>query len=163
MENPNEYPRRSSPWPWVILIIIIIVVAAVGIYFYFYYQNQQQALGNVLNQYQNQLQNAQQQQQQAQQQQNQQNNQQPTTTAKTVQVSIKNFAYSPASITINKGDTVVWTNQDSAAHTVTGDNGGPNSGNLQTGATYSFKFDTAGTFAYHCAIHPMMKGTVVVQ
>ena len=76
---------------------------------------------------------------------------------------IKNFAFSPAQITVNKGDTVVWTNNDTAPHTVTGDNGGPDSPTLQNGATYSYTFNTAGTFPYYCSIHPMMKGIVTVQ
>ena len=78
-------------------------------------------------------------------------------------VSIANMAFSPASPTVAQGTTVTWTNNDSVAHTVTVDSGsGPNSGQLQPGQTYSFKFDQAGTFGYHCSIHPFMKATVVV-
>ncbi len=78
-------------------------------------------------------------------------------------VDIKNFAYVPASITIKVGETVTWTNSDSVTHTVTGDNGEFDSGNLDSGKTFSFTFQTAGTFTYHCTIHPNMKGTVIVQ
>lgn len=87
----------------------------------------------------------------------------PTTTGNVkVAVSITNFAFSPSTITVHKGDTVVWTNNDSAPHTVTGDNGGPASGTLSQGSGYSYTFNTVGTFPYHCTIHPNMHGTVVV-
>ena len=87
-----------------------------------------------------------------------------TTTASTNSVTIENFAFSPASISVKKGTTVTWTNKDSTEHTVTETDGaaGPKSDNLGTNKTYSFTFDTAGTFHYHCSIHPDMKGTVTV-
>ena len=77
-------------------------------------------------------------------------------------VSIQGFSFSQKSINVKKGDTVVWTNKDSAPHTVTGGNGGPASGALNDGGTYLFTFNSAGTFDYHCAIHPSMTGSVVV-
>ena len=63
---------------------------------------------------------------------------------------------------IKKGDIIIWTNKDSAPHTATGDNGGPDSPTLGTGQSYSFTFTSAGTFTYHCNFHPSMKGTVMV-
>ncbi len=78
-------------------------------------------------------------------------------------VSISNFAFSPASITVKVGDTVTWTNQDSATHTVVADDGSFKSGDLGQGATFSFTFSKAGSFTYKCGIHPNMTGTVVVQ
>ncbi len=48
-------------------------------------------------------------------------------------------------------------------HTVVADNGEFKSGDLGQGATFTFKFDKAGTYPFHCSIHPSMKGTVVVQ
>jgi plastocyanin len=92
---------------------------------------------------------------------NQNSSNQPTTTDT---VSIQNFAFSPADITVKKGTTVTWTNNDSTTHTVTASSGetGPNSGNLAPGGKYSFMFATAGTFHYHCSIHPEMLGTVTV-
>jgi plastocyanin len=80
----------------------------------------------------------------------------------TVDVTIVNFAFDPASITIKVGTTVRWINQDSAGHSVTSDTGIWDSGNVAQGATYSRVFDTVGTFAYHCGIHPSMKGTIIV-
>jgi len=75
---------------------------------------------------------------------------------------IVNMAFTPNPIKVKKGTTVTWTNQDVASHTVTGDNGGPNSSTIATGQSYSFTFNTVGTFNYHCAIHPSMKGSVIV-
>lgn len=63
---------------------------------------------------------------------------------------------------VESGTTVRWTNEDEDAHTVTGDNGGPNSGQIQENGTYSYTFNTPGTYPYHCANHPEMEGVVVV-
>ena len=84
-----------------------------------------------------------------------------TTQPQTASVSISGFAFDPATITISKGSTVTWVNNDAVAHTITGADF--DSGTLDSGKSYSHKFDSAGTFEYHCAIHPSMKGTVVVQ
>jgi plastocyanin len=79
-------------------------------------------------------------------------------------IEISNFAFSPATLTISVGDSVIWTNGDSVSHTVTSDSGNElSSSPLGNGQTYSHTFATAGTFSYHCSIHPMMKGTIVVQ
>jgi plastocyanin len=79
------------------------------------------------------------------------------------EVIMKSFAFDPATVTIKAGESVTWTNQDSANHTVVADNGEFTSGDLAKGATFGFKFDTAGTYAYHCGVHPSMTGTVIVQ
>jgi amicyanin len=79
------------------------------------------------------------------------------------EVSIADMAFSPANITVKKGTTVTWTNNDSVGHNVIADSGnGPNSQILQKGQTYSFTYDTLGSFSYHCGVHPSMKGTVTV-
>jgi plastocyanin len=82
----------------------------------------------------------------------------------TDKVTIRNFAFSPANITVKKGTTVTWTNQDSTAHTVTETDGqnGPKSDLLNMGQSYTFTFNTAGTFKYECSVHPQMTGTVTV-
>jgi plastocyanin len=80
----------------------------------------------------------------------------------TVSVSIQGFADIPAQITIRTGDTVRWTNQDSAAHTATTSGGQFNSGTLARGASYHFTFTQPGTYAYFCARHPEMTGQIVV-
>jgi plastocyanin len=77
-------------------------------------------------------------------------------------VTIKNFAFSPGTINVSQGDTITWTNQDSAPHTATGSGGTFNTGNLDEGQSGSATFSNAGTFSYFCAVHPFMKGTVVV-
>jgi predicted lipoprotein with Yx(FWY)xxD motif/plastocyanin len=78
-------------------------------------------------------------------------------------VTIANFAFDAPSITIAVGASVTWTNNDSVAHTVTADDGSFDSGNLDSGKTFSFTFTKAGTYTYHCAIHPNMTGTIVVK
>jgi plastocyanin len=79
-------------------------------------------------------------------------------------VAIEGFAFSPANITVKKGTAVTWTNKDSVAHTVTESDAllGPNSNDIDNGKSYSFTYTQAGTFTYHCAIHPSMTGTVTV-
>jgi plastocyanin len=86
------------------------------------------------------------------------------TPASTSSVTIQNFAFSPPDITVKKGTTVTWTNQDSTPHTVTemDTQTGPDSGNLNPGAKYTFTFNQSGTFKYHCTLHPEMLGTVMV-
>jgi plastocyanin len=61
------------------------------------------------------------------------------------------------------GTTVTWVNTDSVSHTSTSDGTAWNSGIVSPGGRFSFAFQTAGTFSYHCAIHPGMVGTVVVR
>jgi len=80
----------------------------------------------------------------------------------TVNVSIENFSFSPASISVSAGDTVVWTNNDSVAHTVTSTDGAFDTGDIAPGASASVTFENAGTFAYICSIHPSMTGSVDV-
>lgn len=78
-------------------------------------------------------------------------------------VSISNFEYKPGNITVKVGTKVTWTNQDEMEHTVTTDDGnGPDSELLAKGESYSYTFDKAGTYTYHCQPHPYMKGTVTV-
>lgn len=84
--------------------------------------------------------------------------------AGTKSVTIKDFEFGPKSVTVSKGDTVTWTNQDSAPHTATGTGSDKfDTGNLKKGQSGSQKFTKTGSFAYICAIHPNMKGTVVVK
>ena len=87
----------------------------------------------------------------------------PASASKNTTVTIQDFSFAQPLVNIKKGDTVVWTNKDSAPHTVTGDSGGPSSPTINSNGSYSFKFDTAGTFSYHCAFHPSMKAKVVVS
>jgi len=77
--------------------------------------------------------------------------------------TLGNRAYSPPELNIATGTTVTWTNTDSVAHTSTSDAPGWNSGSVAPGGQFSTSFQAAGTFPYHCAIHPGMTGTVVVR
>lgn len=80
-------------------------------------------------------------------------------------VLIQDFAFSPAVLTVQAGTTVTWTNQDSVPHAIAPDAGFPapvSSDSLPRGASYRFTFTSPGTYPYHCAIHPSMKGTVIV-
>jgi plastocyanin len=84
--------------------------------------------------------------------------------AAAVAVDIKDFAYNPDPVTVKMGQSVTWTNQDSAPHTATAqDREVLQSGTLNQGESYTQAFDTAGTYEYFCEFHPNMKGTVVVQ
>jgi LPXTG-motif cell wall-anchored protein len=78
-------------------------------------------------------------------------------------VTIQNFQFQPASVTVTEGDSVTWTNQDAAPHTATADDGSFDTGTLNQGDSGSLTFDNVGSFAYHCSFHPSMTGTVVVQ
>jgi plastocyanin len=74
-----------------------------------------------------------------------------------------NRAFTPDNLEIDAGTTVTWTNTDSVAHTSTSNANGWDSGIIAPGRQFSFTYQTAGTFPYHCAIHPGMVGTVVVH
>ena len=77
-------------------------------------------------------------------------------------VSIRDFSYDPTTITVATDGFVTWRNNDSAPHTVTFDSG-PNCGNLSNGESVTVQFTVAGSYPYHCAIHPDMTGTVEVS
>ena len=78
-------------------------------------------------------------------------------------VAVANFAYTPNSLNAAVGGTVTWANGDPAPHSVTFDSG-PDCLTMDTGGTITATFNAAGSFPYHCSIHPTsMKGTVVVQ
>jgi len=78
-------------------------------------------------------------------------------------VTLEHVAFTPASITVTVGTTVVWSNQDSIAHTVTADDASFDSGRLGGNKSFRQTFATAGTYTYHCTIHQAMKGVVVVK
>ncbi len=78
------------------------------------------------------------------------------------QIEIRNFTFSPSTITVPLGTTVIWINRDSSQHTVVGDNLSFQSGILSTDQSYRYTFNQTGTFTYHCSIHPSMTGTIVV-
>jgi plastocyanin len=73
------------------------------------------------------------------------------------------FMFAPATLTVPAGSTVTWTNKDDEPHTVVSDSGLFRSGALDTGESFSFRFDKPGTYRYACSIHPRMLGTIVVD
>lgn len=78
-------------------------------------------------------------------------------------VTIKDFEFTPKSITVNVGDTVEWTNNGPTGHSATSDESGQwDTGVLKKGASGSHTFNQAGTFKYHCTPHPNMKATITV-
>jgi len=81
----------------------------------------------------------------------------------TVEVMIEDFKFAPKEIRISVGDTIKWTNLDSAPHTATDNNDMFDSGTLEKGESFSMTFDKAGTYDYICTIHPWMEGTVIVE
>ena len=79
-------------------------------------------------------------------------------------VTIVDFAFEPEILTTTAGSTIVWTNEDGVAHTVTSEGPGPlDSGTLDGGDTYEASFSEPGTYAYFCEIHPSMRATVEVS
>lgn len=87
--------------------------------------------------------------------------------AKGGSVTIKGFAFGPASVTIAKGQSVTFTNSDSTTHTVSSGVAPTKDGKfdkeLSGGTETTITFDSAGTFTYFCNIHQSMKGTIVVN
>jgi len=82
-----------------------------------------------------------------------------------VAATIVNFTFQPNPLTVPVGTVVVWTNQDTAPHTATSDTGSAftfDTGMLQKGQSGRVTFTTAGTFAYHCTVHPNMHGSITV-
>jgi plastocyanin len=83
--------------------------------------------------------------------------------AETVQASIDNFAFAPKHLTVKAGTTVVWTNKDDTPHTVTSDANVFSSPVIATNQNFHYTFDKPGKFPFHCKLHSMMTGVVVVQ
>ena len=77
-------------------------------------------------------------------------------------VSVADMRFTPATLKTSLGSTVTWSFPDAMAHTTTSNQDFWNSGSKSGGATYARTFGSAGSFAYHCSIHPTMKGTVQV-
>jgi plastocyanin len=81
---------------------------------------------------------------------------------RSAKVEIVEYTYGPDPVTVQAGGKVIWLNQDTAPHTATADDGSFDTGTLERGKLKSETFKQAGTFAYHCEIHPEMHGTVEV-
>ncbi|HEY5061204.1 MAG TPA: plastocyanin/azurin family copper-binding protein [Gemmatimonadaceae bacterium] len=82
----------------------------------------------------------------------------------TTSVTVSDDAFTPASIQVSPGQTVTWTwDANASQHNVTFDDGATGSGTVSGGASFSRTFSTAGTFTYHCTLHSIMTGSVLVK
>jgi len=77
-------------------------------------------------------------------------------------ISIENFAFNPSEISVAKGAEIVWVNNDKVLHDITLDNGAFDK-DLQPSESFSFIFNEAGEYSYHCDIHPEMIGKIIVE
>ena len=87
----------------------------------------------------------------------------PAMAPPTSAIRIADFAFSPVTLTVSRGSTVTWSNVDAALHTVTSDGTTFDSGSFGQNSTFQFTASQPGTFQYQCAIHPSMRGTLVVE
>jgi len=81
----------------------------------------------------------------------------------TTEVTINNYAFNPASLTVKVGTTVTWNNQDDDPHTVDSPQGKFKSSTLNKGNSFKFRFTEAGEYPFICRFHPNMTGKVIVQ
>lgn len=78
-------------------------------------------------------------------------------------ITIANFQFSPTEREIIAGEPIQWINNDNVPHVIVADDNSFQSPTLQAGESFVFLFVQTGTFAYHCSIHPSMKGTIIVK
>lgn len=79
-------------------------------------------------------------------------------------VTIVDYTYEPAQLTVPAGTTVEFSNEDSTPHTATSKQAGTfETGSIDTGKSGAIKLEKPGTYAYYCAFHPFMKGTITVE
>lgn len=78
-------------------------------------------------------------------------------------VAINEFNFSPNQLHVTPGTTVVWVNNDTIGHSVTADDGSFDTGIFAQGESASVTFNLPGTYSYHCIVHAMMKGTIIVS
>ena len=77
-------------------------------------------------------------------------------------VEISGFAFNPQTATVKVGTQDTWTNKDSATHSLKAEDGSFDSGPINQGESFTFQFNTPGSFPYICTIHPSMQGTIIV-
>lgn len=87
----------------------------------------------------------------------------PKTVSKAYNVEIKDFSFSPTTITVPVGAKITWINKDEEPHTVVSTNDAFKSKVLDTDEQFSFTFAKPGTYKYFCSVHPKMVATVVVE
>jgi plastocyanin len=79
-------------------------------------------------------------------------------------LTISNFKFAPVSVTVSRGARVTVANHDTTAHTATADDGHSfDTGDIDPGSSATVSLSKAGTYKYHCSIHPFMHGTLVVS
>jgi plastocyanin len=78
-------------------------------------------------------------------------------------INIQASLFDPASLSMQLGTKVTWTNMDTVSHSIVADDGiSFNSGNISAGGSFSFTPAASGIYDYHCGLHPTVKGTVYV-
>lgn len=87
----------------------------------------------------------------------------PAAPAATAAVTISQMRFGTGPVTIKAGGSVTWTNNDGMPHTVTANDGSFGSEQFSAGGSFTHTFDKPGTYSYYCALHPTMRGTVVVE
>jgi len=78
-------------------------------------------------------------------------------------VEMQDFAFSPATLEVQKNTMVIWRNKDPMPHSATSDSGTFDTGAFQSGEEANVVFKTPGTYSYYCTVHPSMKGTIIVK
>lgn len=86
-----------------------------------------------------------------------------TANAKTIEIVIEHFAFTPASIEVEAGDTLVFTNRDIAPHTATAANGSWTTNDIASGRNEAVVMPVNGAGAYFCKYHPVMKGRLIIR
>lgn len=156
--------KRAQALLWTVIIVVIILVVVNSFVFYFYFNSNNSSTstqkssttGNSV--LENNLQI------------NPNSNNPPLniqteipSTGKKYSLDIVSHGFSPQTLHIEPGDTIIWTNRDSISHTVTSDSGNElSSGNIDPSQNYIHTFNNDGFYSYHCSIHPDMTGTIVV-
>lgn len=87
----------------------------------------------------------------------------PAAATRTHTVTIESVQYSPAHLTVRRGDRIVWINKDLFPHTVTATDKAFDSGSIDVSKSWTFVAKKPGTFNYSCTFHPAMKGTIEVK
>jgi plastocyanin len=78
-------------------------------------------------------------------------------------IVMEGVGFAPNTLTVAKGDTVVWVNKDAFPHTATAQDKSFDSKEIAAGKSWRFTAKKSGTFPYVCTLHPTMKGTLVVK
>src|SRR5271157_5085505 len=87
----------------------------------------------------------------------------PAASAAPIEITIDNFSFTPATVTVKAGTPITWTNRDDIPHTVVSSDFVFKSKALDTDDKFSFTLTKPGTYTYFCSLHPKMTAKVVVQ